>query len=176
MNKIRQVLALREGGNVRRAHTIPHQGDYTVGKHSFDMVCLVFALNPEPSVELIRACILHDIPERWVGDIPATAKWYSIQLGAAATQAEESVQKAWNLEYQLNEEDASWLHAVDRLEFFLWCHDQLQSGNQHVRTSKESVENWFVKNWDKLPLPVRELLDNFEWTRLPELNSCEELL
>ena len=171
MSRTNKVLALREGGNVRRAHTIPHRDEYTVGKHSYDVACIILALHPSPSAELLRACLLHDVPERWVGDIPATAKWYNIRIGEAFDEAERAVQLKWDIEVELNEEDLAWLHAADRVEFWLWCHDQLNSGNLHVQEAKLAVEHWMRMHWEELPLYIQDFVDGFEWQRLPELKE-----
>ena len=71
----RRVLAAREGGNVLRCHTVPHHGQYSVGKHSYDALSLLLLLHPNPSMNLVKATLWHDCAERFVGDMPAPAKW-----------------------------------------------------------------------------------------------------
>lgn len=172
MSSVDKVLALREGGNVRRCHTMPHLGEYTVGKHSYDAACLVLALHPEPSAELLKAVMLHDVPERWLGDLPAPAKWYAPGLAKVYGQAEEAVERTWDIGWKLSTvSDHAWLNAVDRVEFWLWTHDQLAFGNQHIAVAKEAVEKWFAENWEQIPTPVQEFINEYRWKRLPEMRS-----
>lgn len=80
-DKYKQAIAksvdiLRWGSDVRRFHTIPQAGDQSVGHHTMNMVGLLYIVyHPAlPPPELIRAVLVHDLPEYYIGDIPADAK------------------------------------------------------------------------------------------------------
>lgn len=164
-----RVLAAREAGNVRRCHVVPYHGDYTVGKHSYDALSLLLILNPEPSFNLVKAVLWHDGGERWVGDMPAPAKWYDRELGKAYERAEERASKLWQLHVSLTPDEDSWLRAVDRIELWLWCIEQQQLGNNHIHLFIEHLERWFNENEDQMPKACVEFVKNFEWERLPEV-------
>ena len=46
LSAVDRIKATREAGNVRRFHVVPHVGEYTVGKHSYDAVSMLFVLHP----------------------------------------------------------------------------------------------------------------------------------
>lgn len=134
MNKrlITQVRATREAGTVRRCHIVPHHGQYNIAQHSYGAVSLLLLLHPEPSLNLIKAVQWHDVGERWLGDMPAPAKWSNPELGAVYEAAEERVLKTLGLLPDLTEEEVNWLKAVDTLELLLWCREEAALGNATV--------------------------------------------
>lgn len=166
-----RVLAAREGGNVRRCHTIPHHGEYTVGKHSFDAVSLLLILHPNPSVALIKALMWHDCAERWTGDVPSPAKRKDELFHNALDRLELGELQNWEL-YEgfidLTDDDYPWLHAIDQLEFWLWCHEQEALGNKHVTKAHLHVEKLIERLADRMPQPCLDFYAEFQWGRLPE--------
>jgi len=171
LTNVERVLAAREAGNVRRCHTIPHQGEYTVGKHSFDALSLLFILHPNPSVSLIRALLWHDCGERWTGDIPSPAKHKSERFHDELDALELGTIQEWEF-YEgfegMEDDDYIWLHAIDRLEFWLWCQDQEAFGNRQVTKSKLFTEKMMERDAHMWPKPCLEFYAEFEWNRLPE--------
>lgn len=163
---------LRESSNVRRCHVVPHHGEYTVGKHSYDATVLLLLLHPDPDVHLLKLMMLHDAAERWVGDMPAPAKWHNSALGAEYVKAERDVFDKLDLftgPYNTNKkEDSEWVSAIDRLELWLWAHDQLALGNQHVKHFIPALEQWFELNWENIPRPVQGFFRSYKWERTPE--------
>lgn len=166
---IRQIKAAREGSAVRRCHTTPHHGEYTVGKHSFDALCLLMFLHPDPPMHLVKAVMFHDLGERWVGDMPATAKMLNQALGAEYEKAEENALEA-NFIYlpKLTDEERDWLNAVDKLELYLWCLDQLTLGNHNIDDYVTVLHKWFdQKEQDGcLPKEVQRFLNHYTTERL----------
>lgn len=171
LSTVDRVLAAREASNVRRGHVVPHVNLYTVGKHAHDCLSLLFILHPEPSIALIKALHWHDAGERWVGDLPAPAKWWQSGLGEVHGAAEQNAVQAWEL-YEgfpdLEEDDYRWLRAIDSLELWLWCQDELAMGNRHVQKFKDNLDAHFQRVGLDLPEPVQRVLREFEWRRLPE--------
>jgi len=163
-----RVLAAREAGNVMRCHVVPHHGEYTVGKHSYDALSLLLILHPNPSANLMKAVLWHDGGERWVGDMPAPAKWYDDNLGTAYEHAEDRARRLWGLDVKLDKDELEWLRAVDRIELWLWCHDQKNLGNNHIHTFTKHLKAYFDRTAKEMPKPCRDFLDEFEWDRLPE--------
>lgn len=166
-----RVMAAREAGNVRRCHTIPHHGEYTIGKHCFDCLNLLFILHPEPSVNLIKCMLHHDSGERWVGDLPAPAKWYNEEAAETHEVAEIAAMISWGFwdgQPNLTDEDRLWLKSIDLIEFYLWTLDQEAMGNRNVENSKRNVLLAMLHLRDEMPLPCKELVSSFNWRRLPD--------
>lgn len=161
------IKAAREGGHVRRCHTVPHHGEYSVGKHSYDALSMLMILHPNPSMNLVKAVLWHDCAERFVGDMPAPAKWLNPSLEAQYEAAEVEAQQASGLVIpELTEEEQNWLDAVDRAELLLWTYDQMFLGNYHCQQFLTATTGWFEANQHRVPEPVLDFVANFRWTRL----------
>jgi len=167
-----KVLAARESSNVRRCHVVPHHGEYTDGKHSHDALSLLFILHPAPSMALVKALHAHDNGERWVGDMPSPAKWYNNLLGREYVVAEKAALREWDMEdgllENLSKDEGCWLQALDRIELWLWCHDQYAMGNLHIVQFILHLDRWFRENQVFIPDPCHDLIEQFQWKRLPE--------
>lgn len=170
---IDRILAAREAGHVRRSHTLPYHGDYTVGKHSYDALSLLLLLYPggAPSLGLIKAVLWHDGGERWVGDMPGPAKWYDKVLGEAYERAEAKASAAHGFWQEITVEEKNWLDGVDKLELYLWCHDQIAMGNCNAKSFVSQLSSWFVDNEARLPAEVISVYKAYYWRRLSEWKS-----
>lgn len=156
------VLKHREAAAVQRCHTIPHVGSYSVGQHCHDALSLLFILHPKPSPKLIRALHFHDVAERWVGDMPTLAKRIDV-LGKALDIVETKVLAELGHTYGLSKDEQRWLHAIDAVEFMLWCMDQLAMGNRHVEPNFNQVKDSLTKM--ELPEQVKAFLSASRWGR-----------
>ena len=176
MNFSEKILALREGGQVQRAHTIPHFGEYNVATHSYNALSLLLMLSPvKPSLNLVQAVLWHDVPERWTGDVPAPAKWASPVLKATLDQMEERILEKLGLNKifaELTTVEQDWLTSVDLLELYIWTHEQVAYGNSNMIDMQKRIENVFEKRADKTPKLVREFIKEFSFKRNIE---CDEL-
>jgi 5'-deoxynucleotidase YfbR-like HD superfamily hydrolase len=164
-----KILALREGGNVTRCHGIPHVGSYTNASHSWHAAILLLELYPGTvPPRLMNSMLLHDIAERWVGDMPSPAASHWPELGEAYRKAEAEVQMellGYRPEMDLSPEDFSWLKSIDRLELYLWCHEQYGMGNRNVLPWIRSLKAILI-DAEKTPQdPVRELVRTYNWLR-----------
>ncbi len=166
-----RVLAAREAGQVSRCHVVPHHGTYNDGIHSYNAASMMLILHPNPSVNLLRAILWHDGGERWVGDMPSPAKWHNEDLGDAYEAAEAKALAAWGLDEgfkDLTEEDVNWIHAVDRLELWVWCFDQEMLGNKHIQNFKTNLEAYFRRTMGEMPELCQDFYRSFVWERLPD--------
>lgn len=161
------VYALREAGKVKRCHTVPCHHTPTVNEHSGNMVDLLLALHPQPTMNLVRACRLHDTPERWSGDMPAPAKQV---LGERLTEFEARAMNALGLGYTLNKSEGQWLMALDKLELLMWARDEQAMGNQNVIPMVADLVIWFnaASRNGLLPNEVMSLMEGFCWVRLTD--------
>ena len=174
LNAVDRVKATREAGNVRRFHVVPHVGEYTVGKHSYDAVSMLLVLHPSPSVHLIKALLWHDGAERWVGDMPRPAPQYHESLFEAYDQANMAALQTWGM-YEgfesLTDEDFHWLNAIDLLESWVWCQEQIAFGNRHCEKSLLYLTQSIERQFKSFPEPCREFYAKYKWSRLPENRS-----
>jgi 5'-deoxynucleotidase YfbR-like HD superfamily hydrolase len=157
---------LREASRVERSHTMPHHGSYTNGQHSYDMAMLLMLLYPTHSHNLMKAVLVHDIPERYMGDMPGPAKESDGELGKRIAIIETRVARSLGIEFELTNEERIWLKALDRTELLLWAKEQVAMGNQNAQTVIGRLASWFGRN--RIPTPVAEFIQNHVWTRTPD--------
>jgi 5'-deoxynucleotidase YfbR-like HD superfamily hydrolase len=165
LERNRRARTFREAGAVQRCHTVPHHGCYDIAQHSWNMAMLLYQFHPNPSTELIYAVLSHDVAERFTGDTPAPARWAFPPLRESAKVLEKRINHFLGIDLELSEEDALWLSALDRIEFWMWTHDQLAMGNQHVKKAHEAIFTWLAQNIDDLPKPLPTFVGNFDWDR-----------
>lgn len=170
---VRAVLRDRECAAVKRCHTTPHFGEYTVGIHSLNMIAMSYRLYPKPpSSRLIQCILTHDFGERWVGDIPAPAKWASDTLGTVVSSIEKYVLKKsdWaNIDQLLDEEETAWVKALDALELWLWAHEQLAMGNQYAHQIIKTLQGFLKRPDINIPVPIRQFVSEYEWKHTSDL-------
>lgn len=157
---IRRVWAAREGGHVRRCHVVQHLGHYDVAQHSYNALSLLLVLHPNPSLQLIKAVLWHDVGERWLGDMPSPAKAADETLCKIYEDLEARV-LALRLGLdvsQLQPEERAWLRAVDTVELLMWCNEQLCLGSHVVAHWVSRLEKSLASNLVMLPPPVHEFL------------------
>jgi len=171
---VERALRFREGGHVERAHTVPHHGSYSVATHSWHAAGLLLALHPDPSVALIKAVLLHDVQERWTGDMPRHTGRLFLDMRADFRAATVVAQMVLGIAIDLTAEERQWLHAIDGLEFLLWCYDQEALGNKHVSGYKANQWKWFLERPTELPKPVKEFLKAYHWKRTDDIITEEK--
>lgn len=174
LSAVERIKATREAGNVRRFHTIPHVGEYTVGKHSYDAVSMLLVLHPDPSIDLVKALLWHDGAERWIGDMPRPAPNYNEALFDTYDQAHMAALQTWEM-YEgfenLTDEDFRWLNAIDTLESWVWCQEQIAFGNRHCAPAVLYLARSIERELENFPRPCRDFYAHYIWSRLPEIRK-----
>lgn len=147
----RRVINARAGGAVERCHGIRHHGSYSNAAHSWGVAMLMLQIWPADFPRLASYCLAHDVPEAWVGDVPAPMMRYA-NLGPAMHPVERKLCQWLELPYEgdLPPEDHAKLKACDRLEFWLWCREQNRLGNIFAADSQAEIERYFKES----PLPA----------------------
>lgn len=149
------VMVFRQGGRVRRCHTVPVVGHYDVAQHTYGMVSLLLALHPDPPIELVKVIMTHDLAESVLGDIPWPAKHSNPDLKLSYDAAEDRVLKRVlgeqysSLVCELNLYQKRWLAALDMIELWLWSLEQIDLGNQYAK----QIETRCVAVIQSLELP-----------------------
>ena len=123
-----------EAMGVKRCHTFPLIGEYTVGQHSANAVALYVLVCPEPSKLVMETLLFHDCAERIVGDVPWHSKKQWIHLDQALDDAEHEVLSEYGLPdgSQLGMSDEVWVAWADMMEFIMMCRHQQKMGNTLV--------------------------------------------
>lgn len=170
--KVDKALNTRLGFSVERCHGIPHHGSYSNGHHTANAMALLYMLWPEE--DLLPFLLHHDVPEAWVGDIPAPMLRHNPQVRSIAEEHEQRLLDWLSLEKmsELEDEDIAKLKAADRLEFVMWCMEQLNFGNRYVFESLVEMDELLTKA-DPPPSPAdafyNQLKSRFEaGTLLPQ--------
>ena len=151
MTPFERLVAIRTGGGVERCHGIRHQGSYSVASHSWGVAMLMYLLWPADFPRLVLYCLVHDVPEAWVGDIPATTKKYCPEVKSACEKLETAIFSRLALpnDADLSTLDQAKLKACDHLDLFLWAKEELCAGNFHAECILRELESFF----QRAPLP-----------------------
>lgn len=162
--RVDKYKVLREGGQVRRFHTVPILGEARVDSHSFNMALLLMILMPDYPRQLLVAVLVHDLAERFVGDTPAFAKYgLNPDLGKALHAAEAVVEKELGLDITLTDFERQWLKGLDLLECYIFCCDQQQLGNNNVHSTIHNLDCVMREDW--IPVPIREFYEGYRPAR-----------
>jgi len=120
------------GGQVKRYHTVQTIRSQNVAEHTWNLLTILFHLEPTPSLSVIKAAHYHDVHERETGDIPATAKWNYPQLGIASNEAEKAQHEKHGTWSELLPDEARLLKFCDMLELVHWTREENKLGNSHI--------------------------------------------
>lgn len=134
----------RLGGNVRRYHTRSVIGEQTVAAHSWGVAMLLLELCENPSAELLRAALVHDLAEYDTGDVPSTAKWQSPELKAALSRLEGRIEVELEIAVELSQEERFALKLADMLELCWHAYEQRKLGNRYAEEWWENGSNWIT--------------------------------
>lgn len=145
-------MSIRTGGNTERCHGVRHVGSYSVGLHSWNVVMLIWVLYPKDFPRLAPYGLAHDVPEAWVGDIPAPTKRYCPSIKTDVARMEGAILTKLELpnDADLSTSDREKLRACDQLELYLWAKEQVYGGNRHADCVRRELE----KFWEETPLPL----------------------
>lgn len=144
---------IRLGGSVKRFHTWQLIGEQTVASHTWGVLAILYAIC-EPSANLVRKAVFHDIAEYDTGDIPSTAKWASHELKEHADKLELEINKRLGIDFpDLTEQEQAWLKFADLCDMLWFCVEQKRLGNRSIMTVFSRVcevidDRWFDNNED----------------------------
>lgn len=143
---VERIVQIRAGGRVERCHGVPHSTSYSNAAHSWGVAMLMHAIWPGDFPRLALHCLAHDVPEAWVGDIPAPTKRYA-NIKAQVEELEDRVQLQLGLplESELTTLDRMKLKNCDSLELWLWAVEQVVAGNAFARDVKIELDRYFVE-------------------------------
>lgn len=146
---IEHMVEALAAGRTKRYHTRAMHDYQTVAAHSWGVAMLVLAIAESPSVDLLKAALVHDLGEAKTGDVPATAKWDSGELAYLLDQMERYELMRMHLHVNLTVHDRRILKLADILELMNHVTDEMLMGNAHAKDmlinaldySKKCLEN-----------------------------------
>lgn len=148
---------LRDMGMTKRMHIKRTIKEQTVAEHSYHVAMLVWKLcDKEPSAELLKACLFHDLAEAVTGDIPAPVKWLSPTIKAELIEMEDAFNKYYGLEVSLSPKEEIILKWADSLELMWHCVDEMQMGNRNVQDVYDNLLG-FTQTLEPLKNAIQEL-------------------
>jgi hypothetical protein len=160
-------------GKVRRWHTHATL-QQTVADHSHGVALLLMKLCPEPTPNMIKYALLHDMGEWKSGDMPSSAKnWFGDQLLPVLDKLEEGgiYDVGFDLP-ELTEEERLWISVVDRIEAILFLQTHCINKQQQIILDSSGVLdktaqklNRLENSLSKMPFELRPSKDALDWMK-----------
>lgn len=162
MTILERIRRIRLGGAVERCHTVRHVGSYSVAAHTWGVLVLLYVLWPEDFARLSPYVLFHDVPEGWVGDVPANVKADNLLVKSEFSNMESNILASLNLpdEAMLSNEDKAKLKACDHLELYFWVDEQSKLGNMYAVAVSNTLKGFFRKR--ALPAPADQLYKDLQ--------------
>lgn len=132
LSPLAAVLLEREAADVLRYHTQRTLRQQSIGAHSFGVMQLVLAADPDCRKEVLLAVMRHDYAELATGDVPAPAKRASAALQGALDDLERAHPHLGPHPGPFTSEELRLMKWADTMELVLWCLEEHQMGNTLV--------------------------------------------
>jgi 5'-deoxynucleotidase len=129
MNTLREIL---NGLAIKRYHTKRVSREQTVADHSARICAILCHLVEQPSGNLLRAAIYHDVSEFVTGDLPSPVKWKNPELRKELNRISTEYEMAMGIRVPLTEDEARLLRWADSAEGCQYCIDELELGNLNL--------------------------------------------
>jgi 5'-deoxynucleotidase YfbR-like HD superfamily hydrolase len=123
------ICKLREAAAVKRYHTKRTIRTQNLADHTYGILQIILAVDPQPSLNLIKAAMHHDLAEVLTGDIPAPAKRMFPDLREALQSAEHSDGQLSPV-FELTDDEQALLKWADTAELCFWCLEEYLMGNR----------------------------------------------
>jgi 5'-deoxynucleotidase YfbR-like HD superfamily hydrolase len=139
------INELRNAAMITRCHTERVICPQTVAEHSYHVAMLCWKLcDHEPSAELLKAAMFHDLAEKFTGDIPAPVKWRSPVISAELLKQEAVFEKEHKLYCSLTPKEELVLKWADSLELMWYCVDEVTLGNRFVEEMYWNIDSFLT--------------------------------
>lgn len=161
MNAYEKVICARDAASVVRCHTWIVNHRQNVGEHSHNVLSLYLILHPSPEVETIRAIQFHDYGERFLGDLPAPAKWGFPFLGEIYEESERAILREKGFLVDVSTEEQTWVKACDAVEFMLYAETEMQMGNRRVEQRLRAIHSYIAEKMSEWPEEIRNFYEAY---------------
>jgi 5'-deoxynucleotidase YfbR-like HD superfamily hydrolase len=139
-----RLRLLRTAASVKRLHTRRTIHSQTVGEHTFGVLGLLFEVC-EPSIELVKAALYHDVPEAITGDVPSPAKRvYAIKEAFEAF--EDDIELVYSLTTTLTPLEQRLLRFCDVMELIIFATEEAEMGNAMMLMVRERALSYLLRD------------------------------
>lgn len=160
----------RNAGHIVRLHTVRGaNARQTIAAHSWGVAMLVMAVAPTNNAAMVRAALLHDVPEIETGDIPAPAKWHNEDLSAALRRMEDEFLDRYGLHVELTPAEEKIVKWCDTAELVLHSLECVEDGNDAMIAVLHNAMV-FLRN---IPRSTAEMNEVYEWIN-EKVIACEQ--
>lgn len=152
------VLEILQARHVRRFHTLPFIGHQTVADHTWGACIILMSLCQGKTCGAVQGMLvhmlMHDVPERWVGDMPGDTKAQDPALKDAMDKAEAAhMERLFGELPGLHDSEVALVKMADSLDLMATCCDQQQLGNDALRVAFNNASSTVTKLLKTYPNP-----------------------
>jgi len=169
------ITQIIEAGLVRRYHTEPIPIIQTNSQHQWGVAVILLHIaksGPYVDMEKLRcAALLHDVPERIAGDMPAPFKWSNPEISKMLDVFELEMAKQFDIHHHvtgLTEEEASLLKLADYLEAASFSYSIYRQG---VQFGLQIFHNLYIVLQGQFAIQSNRKATEFLNTMLQELRG-----
>lgn len=161
-----KLISIRKGGDVKRFHTVTMVRENLVSSHSWGVATLICDITENPSANLLKAALYHDVAEHVTGDISAPTKWRFTELASMVSKVEQEIDKELGIQINLDDEELKILKFADMADLVLTCAQEYRLGNREaleiVRRGVTFLEDraWTTQCRNYLPKIKRYVEEN----------------
>jgi hypothetical protein len=121
---------VRRAGSVTRFHTARRLDNHEIAKHSWGVINIIHAVDPDARKEVLLAAQYHDVPEKVTGDLPSIVKRANPELNAAIVELEQRTHRSWGTLFELTPVETELLDFADIVELAEQSLDEVELGNR----------------------------------------------
>lgn len=128
----KRLKLMRSAARVIRVHTMPTVHTQSNGEHTFGVIAVLLTICHIPSPQLLRAAVFHDAAEAITGDVPSMTKIHHPKIKEALTEAEESIEREFDIVSPLTAREKDMLKYCDMMELALFATEETDMGNKRM--------------------------------------------
>ncbi len=130
---LQELDTIRKAGLIRRFHTSYMLREQNVAAHTWQAMCILFAIEPTARQQVFTALLMHDVAEIATGDIPAPVKWASEEMATVLGRLEGDLHDTIGYAPpRLSAYELALVRYCDDMELVLHLADEWRMGNTYA--------------------------------------------
>jgi len=172
----RRAIFAYAAGQVKRWHTATHVfRQQNVMEHSGGVAMWITLFHPNPSAQLLKAALVHDLGELKTGDMPRWAKQMNPEIEVLLNRLEETVLDIHGLNDWIDglpDDEKQWLHGADLFDAFMFLLHNAAAGNQSMQSglnrSYQTMKGWHEEGKfpEEMWIAVIQIRAMYPWIRI----------